>query len=67
MRKTSPKKPTTAVVKEPSDGPVQRAEQVVDAWAQRLSGLLDSGLRVGSRLREELEDLWAEAKAVSRS
>jgi hypothetical protein len=73
-------RPSEAVAAQAQDGPAgsqapapparQRAEEMVDRLAERLShyaGVVGQKLRwLFARAREEAEDIWAEAKAISR-
>jgi hypothetical protein len=42
---------------------VQRAEELIEAWGERIGGWLAT---TAARAREEAEDLWAEAQSVRR-
>ena len=50
---------------------VDRAEKVVDHWRESVavwsSNVSHTVQRTSSRVKEELEDFWAEAKSLSRS
>jgi len=52
------------------DPRVARAEQIVDRMAERVAGLTSVwGRRVlwlGTRIKEEAEDMWAEAQSIRR-
>jgi hypothetical protein len=49
---------------------VARAEQLVDRFAERIAGFTSRwGRRVlwlGTRIKEEAEDMWAEAQSIRR-
>jgi hypothetical protein len=53
-----------------SEERMRRAEELVDRMAERvgqLAGRLGHGiLRLAARAREEAEDMWAEARSLSR-
>jgi hypothetical protein len=42
---------------------VQRAEDLMEAWGERLGGWIAT---TAARAREEAEDLWAEAQSIRR-
>jgi hypothetical protein len=50
---------------------IRRAEEAVDRMAERLSRWFSTAgrevLRLGERIREEAEDMWAEASEVRES
>jgi hypothetical protein len=51
---------------ESAEGPrsdVQRAEDLIEAWGERIGGWVAT---TAARAREEAEDLWAEAQSVRR-
>jgi hypothetical protein len=45
------------------DSEVQRAEELIEAWGERIGGWLAT---TAARAREEAEDLWAEAQSLRR-
>jgi hypothetical protein len=49
---------------------MERAEEIVDQFAERLSHLTSVWgrklLRLAARAREEAEDIWAEAQSIRR-
>jgi hypothetical protein len=53
-----------------SDPRIARAEQMVDRLAERVAGFTSTwGRRVlwlGARVKEEAEDMWAEAQSIRR-
>ncbi len=59
---------TAAAAENGSDPRVARAEQIVDRFAERVAGFTSTwGRRVlwlGARIKEEAEDMWAEAQSI---
>ena len=45
----------------PMEPAVQRAEELVDAWGQKIGNF---AARLLARTREEAEDIWAEAQSI---
>ena len=72
---SEPSRPALHIVEAPVEEaspvtPVDRAEELVDRWTGLLAGwsrkVGQSVMKAGSRVKEEVEDVWAEAKSVSR-
>jgi hypothetical protein len=53
-----------------SDARLNRAEQIVDGLAERVAGLTSRwgrrALWLGTRIKEEAQDMWAEAQSIRR-
>ncbi len=48
----------------PAEPAMQRAEELVDAWGQKIGHFT---ARLLARTREEAEDIWAEAQSIRRN
>jgi hypothetical protein len=62
--------PNTSTASEGEPSRVERAEEMVDHIAERVSDLTSRWgrrvVRVFSRIKEEAEDMWGEAQSIRR-